>query len=244
MTNLPDDRIDPYEPRLARRIDAFADQAVRPIDPIAIAAAAHAGARRQTLAGRLFGSTGSMGRFGVVLAGALVAALAFGVYLGAGGNGAPGESPSTPAASASPVPGVTACDAGNLDGGITSWEGAAGHRIATVTIHNAGTSDCALPEYLRPALVDADGHALIVAELLPQPAPITFPAGANATTMVDMTNYCGAAPTAQLLLRFYLPTDASFQATDKTRPRATLDPPPCNGPNAAATIEMQPLTLK
>jgi uncharacterized protein DUF4232 len=247
MTNVPDDQIDPYEPRLTRRVGAFAEQAVRPIDATAIAAAAAAGARRRTLAGRLFGSMSSTARLGVVLAGAVLATALGAVIVAGGLNGLSPSATSTangPEATPTSVPGaVDACAPVGLSAGITAWEGAAGHRIATITIHNGGATACALPQYLRPALVDVDGHALIVGQLVPEPAPITFPAGADATTLVDMANYCGAAPTAQLLIRFYLPSEDSFEAGDTTRGRGPLDPPPCNGPTEPGSIQMQPLQL-
>src|SRR5215510_708170 len=105
MTNLPDDQIDPYESRLARRVGGFADGAVRPIDPMAIAAAAHAGARRQTLAGRLFGAGTSMNRLGVILAAALVAVAAFSSFIMSGGH-APGQTANGPEATPTDVPGA------------------------------------------------------------------------------------------------------------------------------------------
>jgi hypothetical protein len=137
---------------------------------------------------------------------------------------------------------VAACRAADLNGTITSWEGAAGHRIAAITIRNVGSTDCALFQYMLPALVDADGHALIVGNVIRQPAHRTFAPGATSTTMVDTANYCGNAPTAPLLIRFYLPDNSSFEATDKTSLQAPLDPPPCNGPNVPASIEMQPMS--
>lgn len=266
MTNLPDDHIDPYESRLTRRVGAFADQAVRPIDASAIASAARAGARRQTLAGRLFGSTSSMNRLGVVLAGALVAAVAFGVFVNAGGGNlfgpnqtigpsqtiagpvpTPTDVPSTagPVATPTEVPGAAEpCAADVLTGMITAWDGAAGHRIATVIVHNGGKVDCLLPVLLRPALVDADGHALIVGEPASDSSSIDIPGGADVTTMVDMANYCGAAPTSALRIRLYLPDQSSVEAAAAGSLSYPLDTPPCNGPNQPAEIQMQALSLK
>src|SRR6476620_10563661 len=153
MTKLPDDHIDPYESRLSRRVGAFAEQAVRPIDPLAIAAAAQAGARQQTLAGRLFRSSGATVRFGV-LAGALLGAAALGIYLGAGGS--TGPIASGPAATPTEVTGAeVTCAADQLSGTIEAWDGAAGHRIATIKVHNNGSADCLLPQDPRLALVDA-----------------------------------------------------------------------------------------
>jgi hypothetical protein len=245
MTNLPDDQIDSYEPRLARRVGSFAEQAVRPIDPIAVAATARAGARRRTLAGRLFGSASTSGRLGVVLVSGLLIVGSLGVVIGVGGNlFAPSQTSTAnvPEATPTSVPGsVAACTADELTGTITAWEGAAGHRIATIQLWNAGSVDCSVPELLRPALVDADGHALIVAAPAKASAPLTIAAGRYATTLVDMDNYCGAAPTAELRIRLYLPSEDSVEAAQGSGLPNPVDAPPCNGANAPSNIEMQPL---
>ena len=244
MTNPPDDQIDPYEPRLTRRVGAFAEQAVRPIDATAIAAAAAATARQRTIAGRLFGSMSSTARLGVVLAGAVIAT-ALGAVIVAGGLNGPGPTQTTtavgPEATPTPVPGsVDACTVNSLAGEITAWEGAAGHRIATVQLANTGTGACAVPEYLRPALVDGDGHALIVGGPAQTAGKVALAAGGRATTLVDMTNYCGTAPTAPLSLRLYLPSGESIEAHPTSGVQGPIDPPPCNGPSQPASIEMQP----
>jgi hypothetical protein len=242
MTKSPDDQIDPYESRLGRRVDAFAEQAVRPINAAAIAAAARAGARRQTLIGRLFGWNSSTARLGVILAGALVGTAALAVYLGAGGN--TGPIASGPAATPTDVPGAAvACAADQLSGTINGWDGAAGHRIATINVRNNGPTNCTLPELLRPALVDADGRALIVGKKVPAGTPFGLSAGAEATAMVDMANYCGAEPAAPLRIRLYLPDETSIELPPVNSLPLPADPPPCNGPTEPGTIEMQPLRL-
>src|SRR5690242_18940008 len=119
MHRSPDDQIDPYEPRLTRRVGEFAEQAVRPFDASAVAAAARAGASQRTIASRLFGSTASMARASVVLAGALVAVVGVGLFINAGGSKLPGPSASTSAAEPTPtsVPNsADACAAGDLAG--------------------------------------------------------------------------------------------------------------------------------
>jgi len=243
MTRSPDDQIDPYESRLTRRVGDFAEQAVRPVDPMAVAAAAHAGARRRTLAGRLFGSAASMRRVGMVLAGALVAVVSFGIYIGAGGP--TGQVSNSPAATETSQPAAqAACVASDLRGAVTGWEGAAGHRIAPISISNAGTTACLLPQYLRPALIDAGGRALMVGQLVSQPAPIELAAGAEATSMVDMANYCGAAPAKPLKIRLYLPDETSIELAAASSLPNPGDAPPCNGPNVPASIQMQALTIK
>jgi hypothetical protein len=248
MTNLPDDQIDPFEPRLARRVGTFAEQAVRPIDPIAVAAAAHAGARRGTLAGRLFGGASASSRLGVILVGAVLVAAALGVVIGAGGgtlfSPAQTATANVPEATPTSVPGaVDACAAAALTGEIIAWEGAAGHRLATISLRNAGTTNCTLPELLRPALVDADGQALIVGAPVSESAPFGLTSSADATAMVDMANYCGNAPTTALKIRLYLPDQSSVEFAAAANLPNPVDVPPCNGPNAPATIEMQPLRL-
>jgi hypothetical protein len=242
MTRSPDDQIDPYESRLTRRIGDFAEQAVRPVDPMAVAAAAHAGARRPTLAARLFGSGGSTARLGVVLAGALGGAAALAVYLGAGGSTGPIASGPDATPTAMPGP-AAACTADQLSGTIEAWDGAAGHRIATLKVHNNASVDCVLPELLRPALVDADGRTLIVGAPVSGTAPFGLPADADATAMVDMANYCGKTSTAALKLRLYLPDESSIELAASATLTNSMDVPPCNGPNEPATIQMQPLRL-
>jgi hypothetical protein len=247
MTNRPDDLIDPYESRLTRRVGAFAEQAVRPIDATAIASIAAAGARRRTLAGRLFGSTSSTARLGVVVAGAILL-VSLGAVLGAGGlKVGPSQTAaaSGPEATPTSVPGaVEACAPEGLSGEITAWEGAAGHRIATIVVRNSGSSACSLPTLLSPALVDGDGHALIMGAPAAASASITLGTPDTATAMVDMTNYCGAAPSSPLGILLYLPSRIlRFELVPGPGVRLPIDPPPCNGPSQPASIEMQPLQL-
>lgn len=246
MTNQPDDPIDSYEPRLTRRVASFAEGAVRPIDPLAIAAAARAGARRRTLAGRLFGGASSSGRLGVILVSAALVVGALGLAIGAGGGNlfAPSQTSTADVPEATPtdVPGdIGYCAAGQLTGEIFGWEGAAGHRIASIGLHNLGPNDCALPELLRPALIDADGHALIVGAPVADTARMRFQVGDAASSQVDMSNYCGAAPTSALTIRLYLPDQTSFELSLHLDVPGPVDPPPCNGPTEPASIEMQPV---
>ena len=68
MTNLPDDLIDPAEGRLIRRVGDYADRAVFPIDPVAIAASASATRRSRGM------FSGVAGRLAVLGAGAALVA--------------------------------------------------------------------------------------------------------------------------------------------------------------------------
>jgi Domain of unknown function (DUF4232) len=243
MTNFPDDRIDPYESRLARRVGEFADQAVRPADHAAIAAAAREGARRRSISARLFGSTPVLARSGLILVGAIVAGTALGVFLNAGGNGRVLTGTNDPAASPTAVPGAAeACVAEALTGQIVAWEGAAGHRIATITIHNTGAVSCLLPQYLRPALIDGAGRALMIGEVA-ESEPITFPAGADAASYIDMVNSCIEPAEPPYRIRLYLPDQGSFELRVAASVPAPIDLPPCNGPAGPGEIGIQPIHL-
>ena len=61
----------------------------------------------------------------------------------------------TPAPTA--VPTVGPCAPGALAARITSWEGAAGNRIAEVVLRNTGSATCVIGASARPQLVDSKG---------------------------------------------------------------------------------------
>jgi len=245
MTNLPDDRIDPYESRLARRVGDFAEQAVRPADHAAIAAAARTGARRRSISGRLFGTTPAVARTGLILVGAILASTALGAYITVVGHGPDLTGSNDPGASPTAVPGAAEpCSVRFLTGEITAWEGAAGHRIATIVVHNDGPESCLLEQYLRPELVDSAGHMLIVGERVTDEVPITFPNGADAVSYVDMANFCGDRATMPpYRIRLSLPDESSFEISVAANLPGPIDLPPCNGPTEPSQIHMQPLHL-
>jgi hypothetical protein len=137
--------------------------------------------------------------------------------------------------------GAQACAAAELTGEIGAWDGAAGHRIASIKLHNAGSAECLLPKLLRPALVEASGTALIVGAKVSNAATIMLGAGADASSMVDMANYCGKAPSSTLAIRLYLADETSVEIPATGDLAQQADPPPCNGRNAPAEIQMQPL---
>jgi hypothetical protein len=103
-------------------------------------------------------------------------------------------SPNVGATPSAPVTGVGICTAVQVEATMASWEGAAGHRIGTLTIANTSTSDCALPAGARPSLVDRNGHDLIVGKASSLRA-IVITAQTSVQTLVQTGNYCG--PTAQ-----------------------------------------------
>ena len=237
MTNLPDDMLDPAEGRLARRIGSYTDQAVFPIDPVAIASSAAVAGRRQTLGGRLFGARGTAGaaaRLALVGAGAVIAAVAFGTVFGGGGRAV------LPASTAVPNAADVVCASTGLSGRIVGWDGAAGNRIATVELTNASGSACRLTPY-QLALVDGGGRGqgLIVGVAL-QPG-LLLAAGATVHTLVDASNYCqSAVPVEPVAIRL----DDPLQQGDVVVAPSTgglSGVPPCNGaPGSAGSITQQP----
>lgn len=240
MTNLPDDMFDPAEGRLARRVGSYTDQAVFPIDPVAIASSASVAARRQTLAGRLFGSrgtasaAGAAARLALVGAGAVIAVMAFGSIIGSGGR-------SVLPASTAATNGADACASTAISGRIVAWDGAAGNRIAAIELTNTSAAECRVAPY-QLGLVDAGGRgtALIV-NLQVQPS-VLLAAGATVHALVDASNFCprqASKPVEPVSIRL----DDPLGQGDIVLAAATgglSGVPPCNGaPGSAGTISQQ-----
>lgn len=177
------------------------------------------------------------------LAGASLAAAAVVVallWLGGRGpipNGSVGGSPS-PLTTTTPVPTLGPCDAANLSARITMWEGAAGHRIATLELTNLGSDACVLPTLARPQLVDGRGSILIDGTSPATAEPLTLASGDVVTTLVQDGNYCGPAPVAPVTVAFDLGDGTRIVAAPFSPSDATV--PPCLGSGEPATIDMQP----
>ena len=243
MTNLPDDLIDPAEGRLFRRVGAYTDRAVVPVDPVAIAAAASANRRSR---GRF---SGLGGRLGVLGAGAALVLVTIGGAIGIGALNAPSQTPiATKAANANQTSDSTQaavatdpplCNAVDLDGRIVRWEGAAGSRIATVELRSTAAGDCSLPSEAQLALIDADGVPLIVDATERWHTAIS--PGGVLHAMVQVGNYCGSEGRDPVMIH----VEATFAGGKDS---VSLFPaagglsgvPPCNGPEASGVIEMQP----
>src|SRR5262245_31851428 len=147
---------------------------------------------------------------------------------------------SAPEASAtpdgSPTPEATMNPCVHLSTPLT-WEGAAGQRIATITLTNREDGDCVLGEFEREQYVDAGNHPLIDGPATP--GSLTVPADSSVSTLVEIGNYCGPAPEQPVGIMF---VDARGGIFLIGSPASAVDMsvPPCNGPNAPATIQMQP----
>ncbi len=195
--------------------------------------------------------TGSRRSLAILLA-VPVLALVVGGCAAPGGNTAgtgstvPGQAATASPPSASPATGgsvTRACEVAGLEARITRWEGAAGHRIATVELRNTGTEPCTVPALMQPQLVDATGAVLIEGAPPQAPATVTVPAGGTLTTLVQDGNYCRPAPLEPVTVAFVLPSGAGRIRAANESTTGLSGVPPCSGDpgsGAAGDIEMQP----
>jgi hypothetical protein len=127
---------------------------------------------------------------------------------------APTPTPSpTPKPTAAPVPN---CTSANLTAKVTGWQGAMGSQIATVKVTNTSATTCRLRGSARLQLVDAAGSILIDSKTmgasgLPHVSPgdklWTMGHLGWVTTMVQVSNYCGAiTPVDPTTIALYLPS--------------------------------------
>jgi hypothetical protein len=183
-----------------------------------------------------------------------LAALALGALLLSGCQAPATQATATPSAvaTATPTASTTAtapapatagpCDPATLAARITQWEGATGHRIASVELTNTGSAECTVAALLQPQLVDGNGAVLIDS---PAPAPsaaVSVSAGGVLKTLVQDGNYCGPAPVAPVSVAFVVPGGLGRIVATPLSPTDTTGVPPCLGPpGSAGDIEMQPL---
>lgn len=256
----PDDRFDPFETRLAARVQRLADRGVRPIDAAEIARQSAAGPKRSR-----FGFVSPAARLGWIAASAAVAVVAFagGAYVAGSGLFTPASSPqasavavlptappasvaasevtpsavTTPTAPPTTAP-VVACDVANLRAQVTTWTGAAGSRMGTVELTNDGPA-CHLRKLDRPELVDGSGNLLLDGMTPSSSGTLLLDAGATVRTTVDAADYCGAAPVAPVTVNFIFSSGQTLHAS----PRSSTDTfgvPPCLGNDLPGSITMHP----
>ena len=153
--------------------------------------------------------------------------------------------PATPTPTDTPVPTVGPmglCNASNLTSAITSWTGAAGSRIAEVSLHNTGSSSCETSSLDQPQLIGPDGSILIDGSPTSSPTPLVMNPGATLRTMIRASDYCGPAVTAgPVTVAFVLGDGAGRVVADPWKPTDMSGLPPCNSaPGTPGSIEMQP----
>jgi len=223
-----------------------------------------ASARRPTQAprpGRPHGAWSALGLAGAGLlaAGLVVAVAAFGGrttgVAGTSQSPAPSELAVAPSAAASPSPSHAAaspspkrvetprptptqmfpCAPSELSARIVSWDGAAGNQIATVDMQSAGPNACDVATQMRVRLVD--GANRVLADSCAAHAPdLAVQPGKKLSTMVDVSNVCGAPPAPPVTLEFEIQSGHWLRATPASPTDNTV--PPCNGPNQPAAIQM------
>jgi hypothetical protein len=142
---------------------------------------------------------------------------------------APSPSP-TPAGTLAP------CQPAELEARITSWEGAAGNRIAEVTLRNRGSQVCILAALGRPSLVDGGGTVLARGEPPNGTDTRKFEPGVTWKTLVNVSNVCVEPVKAPVTLTFDLAPGGHVVAAPLKPDDVTV--PPCNGPGQPASIEM------
>lgn len=245
MTNLPKDPIDPGEARLAGRVRSYSDPAVVPIDALAIAHDV-AARRRRGFFTRIIAPASGVARLGWIAVGALlvVAAVAGAGFAGnqglfTGTNPAtttPVIQPTAPVATAGTA--VSGCSAAQLNARITSWDGAAGSRIAMVELTNSG-SVCVFPTRTQPQLIDAGGAVLIHGAPVSSSATLSLAFNGRLTTMVEVGNYCGPTPSEPVTVAFILADGGQVVALPDGRAGDVDGVPPCLGSTQPATIQAQ-----
>ena len=124
----------------------------------------------------------------------------------------PTTAPTAEPTAAPPV----ACHAAQLKATVKSWEGAAGHQIATLRLVNDSPGTCVIQGTPGLQLVDAHGAVLIDSATSDQPVvPHVDPGdevflmdhGTVIATMVQVANYCGALDaTPPTTIAFLLPS--------------------------------------
>jgi hypothetical protein len=205
----------------------------------------HGNSRRRVRGGaRRLLMLSSFARFGAAVAAILVIGVV-GISLlesrFPGGVGGPGTSDkplvsTLPSASASD----SFCGPDVLTARIVAWEGAAGHRIATVELKNTGPVACQTGAFDRPQLVGGDGTILIEGIVDSSLQLRSLAAGQTVTTLVQDGNYCGATPVAPVTVAFVLSSGAGRIVAAPVSATDTEGVPPCSGPaGSAGTIEMQ-----
>ena len=258
---------DPFEARLAGRLASHADNGVRPIDAAGIATAAAAaggGASRRSRGG----AGAALGRLGWLLAGAAIAAGAIGGTMWAGSHGLlgtpvqssepslvavgpsagpsieiPTAAPSIAIPTAAPIPTappIPACNVADLSAQVTSWSGAAGNRVAAVTLTNGGATACQIQSLERPQLVDANDAVLIDGDAPSHPSSVTLGPGATVSTEVDDANYCGSTnPKAPVTVAYVFSGGQQLVAAP-WKPTDAFGVPDCLGSGQPGLITMHP----
>ena len=191
------------------------------------------------------------GAFGAMALVPLVAAalvVAVGITWLRGGETGPGASPSPapslPAVAESPAAGSTSPEPPSptpepctIAAAITSWEGAAGSRIANLTATNTGDVACDLLSVTPAELVDGSGRVLARTAATLGPRSVRLAPGASMHTMASVSNVCGEPPVAPVTIRLDFGDGRIVSAKPVSPDDTTV--PPCNGPGQPSDMSIQ-----
>lgn len=131
------------------------------------------------------------------------------------------------------------CAADQLVAEISSWEGAAGSRIALVAVTSVSPKLCILEGPPSAALLDAGGTVLVASTDDVGGGPdVELPPGERAQLFVAVANWCNDPPPQPVSIGLTMPDGAKLTASPAAG--VTFDPPPCNGPGQPPTISVQP----
>lgn len=140
-----------------------------------------------------------------------------------------------------PVPTIGLCLPSDLSARITMWDGATGHRIATVELRNAGSSACLWPTLDQPQLIDGSGAILISGAVAAAGEVLNLAPGDVVTTLVQDANYCRPAPIAPVTVAFVMPGGAGRVVAAPVSATDFEGIPPCNSSaGSPGDIEMHP----
>lgn len=235
------DAVEAYERALSQRIRAFANRAVVPLDPEAIAREAIAKAAAEvSTADRLAQGlnelwqrvrTASRLRLGIA-GGAVVVVLA--VLLLSRGGGAPSIHGPTPF----PTDATRLCEPPELELRVTQWAEAGADRVAIVAMQNVGGIACLVDNLPEPWLVEAGQIPMLIGND-PLGTLIRIGPGDVLRTTVRVRNYCGPVPRAPVSLAF---RRESFVMVAKPLTNSDLSGvPPCGGyPGTPSDVTMTP----
>jgi hypothetical protein len=144
--------------------------------------------------------------------------------------------PTPPAGS----PATGPCSPDALTAQVTGWTGAAGSRIGSVELRNAGTDPCVIFGFARPQLVDGAGTILIDGQPPGASMVLLLAPGGLVRADVRASNYCGPDPLPPVTVAFVLPDGLGRIVAAADSPAGIGGLPPCLGPGEPGTIEMQP----
>lgn len=135
---------------------------------------------------------------------------------------------------------VPTCLASQLSARVMDWQGAAGSRIADVTLVNTSFIHCSLRDLPRVQLISAHGTVLINGAAASTTAHThgLNPLGFLKTEISD-SNYCGQPFAAPVTLAFVLPGAGGRLIAIPVSPTDAAGVPPCNGaPGSLGHISM------